>query len=74
MIGLKRVEREMERLRSCMEREAEKLGLHHPRVVHISQQLDELHNEWNRIKQIEEKTYTIRSYTSKIREVAVCRV
>lgn len=65
----------MERLRSCMEREVEKLGLHHPRVIQISQQLDELHNEWNRLKQIEEeKAYIIRSYTSKIREVAMCRV
>lgn len=67
------VEKEMEHLRSTMEREAEKRGLYHPVVVHISQQLDKLHNEWNRLQGVEEKeVYIMRRYASKIREAAVC--
>ncbi|MDR6226297.1 aspartyl-phosphate phosphatase Spo0E family protein [Desmospora profundinema] len=72
MVERQRVEREMERLRSTMEREAAKRGLYHPVVIHISQQLDKLHNEWNRLQKTEEKdVYMMRCYPYEIREAAI---
>ncbi|PTX59133.1 Spo0E like sporulation regulatory protein [Melghirimyces profundicolus] len=77
-MGRCKLEEEMERLRTAMQHQAERLGMNHPTVVQISQQLDELHNQWNRwhypsSDADHRAAYIIRRYTSKIREVAVDR-
>ncbi|MFC4076013.1 Spo0E family sporulation regulatory protein-aspartic acid phosphatase [Salinithrix halophila] len=68
------LEREIEITRARMEQMARELGFTHPAVVKISQQLDELLNQWNESESLESQgVYIIRRYTSRIREVAVGR-
>lgn len=74
------LEEEMERLRARMQHKATELGIDHPVVIRISQQLDEIHNQWNRWSHPSDDephhqtTYTIPRYSSKIREVAAVRI
>lgn len=78
---MKGLEEEMERLRRMMQQQGDELGLNHPVVIRISQQLDELHNQWNRWQNPSARSpvqnqaaYIIRRYTSRIREAALGRV
>lgn len=65
----------MEVLRRKMEVTALDLGLGHPNVYELSQELDELHNQWQKECADESKTvekiYRIRSHSATIREVAI---
>lgn len=77
---MNRLEEEMERLRRMMHQQAAELGLNHPAVIRISQQLDELHNQWNRCHgfstrpEVDHRVpYIIRRSTSQIKEVALSR-
>lgn len=75
-----RLEEEMERLRRAMHQQAAELGLNHSAVIRLSQQLDELHNQWNRWRnpstrpEVDNRAaYIIRRYTSQIKEAALSR-
>lgn len=77
---MKGLEEEMERLRRMMQQQAVELGLNHPDVIRISQQLDELHNQWNRWQNPSAQSqaphqaaYIIKRYTSRIKEAALGR-
>lgn len=77
MTGKKCLEEEIERKRKEMEDAANELGLTHPLVIRISQQLDQLHNEWNaRSDMVKENRgiYLIRRYASTIPDALVGRV
>ncbi|SFS43141.1 aspartyl-phosphate phosphatase Spo0E family protein [Marininema halotolerans] len=68
------LKQKIERVRRHMEKMARELGFTHPSVVKISQQLDELLNEWHRDESINDQgIYIIRRYTFTIREGAICR-
>ncbi|SDX21187.1 Spo0E like sporulation regulatory protein [Marininema mesophilum] len=68
------LKQKIERVRRQMETKARELGFTHPTVVGISQQLDELLNEWYRGEAMKNQgIYIIRRYTSTIREVAIGR-
>jgi Spo0E like sporulation regulatory protein len=78
---MNRLEEEMERLRRVMHQQAAELGLNHPAVIELSQQLDEFHNQWNRWQipsssqpDVDNRAaYIIRRYTSQIKEAALSR-
>ncbi|GGE06891.1 hypothetical protein GCM10011571_05060 [Marinithermofilum abyssi] len=76
MIFQKSLEEEIESTRKEMEKAALELGLTHPRVIEISQELDALHNQWNRLnEEVKENSeiYMVRPYAMPLRGVAAVR-
>jgi hypothetical protein len=64
------LEEKMEAIRKEMEEAAKMWGLGHPEVYELSQELDALHNLWEKecVKKKVEKIYHIRPNASKVRE------
>jgi predicted nucleic acid-binding Zn-ribbon protein len=76
MIFRRSLEEEIEYTRKEMEKAAMELGLSHPHVIEISQELDELHNQWNRLnEEVKESSeiYMVRPYAMPLRGVAAVR-
>lgn len=61
------LEEQMETVRRKMEEMALTLGLNHPKVYQLSQELDQLHNQWE-LERRNERRYRLHLHTSQTNE------